>query len=51
MSLTPEMAEWLADGHRQEMLLIDYLRAFMTEFDLPPHTAGRIIGQWLKETT
>jgi hypothetical protein len=44
------MAEWLADGQRQNMLLVDYLHAFMREFCLKPETAGRIIGQWLKET-
>jgi len=48
--LTPAMVEWLADGHRQEMLLVDYLRAFMREFCLKPEQAGRIIAQWLKES-
>ena len=44
------MAEWLADGKRQQMLLVDYLHAFMREFCLTPEQAGRIIGQWLRET-
>lgn len=48
--LNTEMAEWLADGARQQMLLADYLHAFMKEFRLTPVQAGRIIGQWLRET-
>ena len=46
--LNAQMAEWLADGSRQEMLLVDYLRGFMDQFKLTPAQAGNLIGQWLK---
>lgn len=49
-TLTIRMTQWLAKAEHQDMLLADYLQAFMREFCLTPEQAGRIIGQWLKRT-
>ena len=48
MNLTTEMAEWLALGDHQELLLIDYMKLCMFKFQLTPEQAGDILGQWLK---
>lgn len=50
--LTEEMRGWLNERQFiRDELVIDMVRAFMSDFNLTPRAAGRLIGHWIVTTT
>ncbi len=50
MKLNDEMREYLRAQAARDLLLWDFLQAFMARFNLTPAQAGRLLGAWLRET-
>ena len=48
--LTDDMRAYLRTNARTDVLLYDFVRDFMRQFQLDPLRAGKLVGQWIVET-
>jgi len=47
--LTEAHREFLNDPGKAPMLCKDFVLYFIRTFNLSPHVAGRLLGQWVRE--